>query len=974
MSATPEIESPPQHGDVLSLSVELIGQEPPIRDLGNEVQRLLELHQLDRRSLEPSDSASVQSEAARGWIVRAVDRFRAQPEEVRNSLPALANALGKLMIVAGQFPEAQSLFEQLAGSRADAPREEAEARHNLFVALLEQRQFPEALAAIQRAAELDSERYAPFPLGKYEPERILGAGGFGVAYLCTNRHSGSRLVIKALRTDGLDRNVGEVFREARLLEDLDHQAIVRIRDCDYVDHGQRHPFVVMDYFSGQTLAEFIEQNGPLAPEDFLPLAQLLAEGLAAAHARDILHRDVKPANLLVQRDDGGWKLKIIDFGLALKQNVVCSTASVSASRINTTVGLSIAGTIDYAAPEQLGRGDAVALGPFSDIYGFGKTCYFALLGTPDPDDEEKDSLPTAWRRLISNCTTRNVNKRLASFSVVLERLRQIAPQPPDPEPDAVLIDASAELDLSPVVPPGPEEDFASEFAEQISNIPEAPEVTRTPEEQERLDKAQGLLDRGLTFLARGRLDQAVADFTSALALDDRLAMAYFQRGDALRLKGDYDNAAADFQDALRLDPRHVSAYINLGRTYRLLGEYEKAIDSFSRAVEVDPNEADAYNNRGNVYSELGDYDQAVTDYSRAIELDPQLAPAYMNRALAHAKRGQNDAVIHDCNQALRLNNKLTSAYYIRGTALAGRGLFERAIQDFTTVLRLDPRYTLAYNDRGLAFAHLGQFDRAIQDYQRALRLDPKLLLAYMNLAIAYRLKGDYDQAIEEFTKILRLHPSYALAFYNRGLAHEARRDFARAIADYQAAARFDPTKSEQYQKRIAAAQERREKLNKHKEQRERQAAAKEERERRQSRATAFFTRAQMHFDNERYDRAITDFTEALKFDPRDAFIYHNRGLAHAANDSTDAAIADYSKALQLDPEMTTAYFHRGVAYRLKGNFARAVADFSEAIARDPNYALAYRNRGLAHASLGEQERARKDFEAAVRLDPSLAKK
>src|SRR5262249_45485212 len=143
--------------------------------------------------------------------------------------------------------------------------------------------------------------FAAFPAQKYEAERILGAGGFGVAFLCRNRHTGGRVVIKTLRRDGLDRDLNEVFREAQALEELDHPAIIRVRDCDYADPARTRPYLVMDYFEGQTLEELVQKRGPLTPQELLSLARLVAEGLHKAHSRGILHRDVKPGNLLVRR-------------------------------------------------------------------------------------------------------------------------------------------------------------------------------------------------------------------------------------------------------------------------------------------------------------------------------------------------------------------------------------------------------------------------------------------------------------------------------------------------------------------------------------------------------------------------------------------------------------------------------------------------------------------------------------------------
>src|SRR5262249_53588065 len=142
---------------------------------------------------------------------------------------------------------------------------QAEAHFNAFQAALELRDWPAALAALRQAAALDPQRWMPFPLDKYEPQRILGAGGFGAAFLCGQRYMAEQVVVKALLTTDLDREISSVFAEAQVLRKLQHAAIVHLWDCGYADPAaQARPFLVMEYFDGPTLEEWIARNGPLA--------------------------------------------------------------------------------------------------------------------------------------------------------------------------------------------------------------------------------------------------------------------------------------------------------------------------------------------------------------------------------------------------------------------------------------------------------------------------------------------------------------------------------------------------------------------------------------------------------------------------------------------------------------------------------------------------------------------------------------
>src|SRR6185436_13104923 len=132
--------------------------------------------------------------------------------------------------------------------------------------------------------------------GDYVPERILGAGGFGVAFLCQHAVLKRPLVIKTLRLDGLDRDVEDVFREAQVLNDLDHPAIIRLRECRFADAARRRPYLVMDYFESVSLTEHVKRHGTLTPAELLQVAKAVAGALQAAHAQGILHRDIKPDN------------------------------------------------------------------------------------------------------------------------------------------------------------------------------------------------------------------------------------------------------------------------------------------------------------------------------------------------------------------------------------------------------------------------------------------------------------------------------------------------------------------------------------------------------------------------------------------------------------------------------------------------------------------------------------------------------
>src|SRR5262249_34288830 len=146
--------------------------------------------------------------------------------------------------------------------------------------------YATAMKEFLEAVRLDGRRFAGFPVGKYVPMRVVGAGGFGTAFLCKHKYMNSQVVVKTLATDGLDREVDDVFSEAQALGAINHPAIIRVHDCGYAENGRKQrPFLVMDYFEAPTLREYVEQRGPLSVAELLALIELVAAGLEAAHAR-----------------------------------------------------------------------------------------------------------------------------------------------------------------------------------------------------------------------------------------------------------------------------------------------------------------------------------------------------------------------------------------------------------------------------------------------------------------------------------------------------------------------------------------------------------------------------------------------------------------------------------------------------------------------------------------------------------------
>ena len=180
----------------------------------------------------------------------------------------------------------------------------------------------------------------------------------------------------------------------------------------------------MDYFAGGTLQQFVDERGPLSLEQLLAVAAQVAEGMKAAHIKGVLHRDLKPANLLVRKEGNLWKVKIIDFGLALRQQTVERSKIRTGATHKSMLDSSVAGTLDYAPPEQLGKLPGVQPGPYSDSYAFARTCCYAMFKATELRRKQWDSLPGPLVDLLEECLDPDPRQRPNGFEQVITVLHE----------------------------------------------------------------------------------------------------------------------------------------------------------------------------------------------------------------------------------------------------------------------------------------------------------------------------------------------------------------------------------------------------------------------------------------------------------------------------------------------------------------------------------------------------------------------
>jgi serine/threonine protein kinase len=232
----------------------------------------------------------------------------------------------------------------------------------------------DGLLTFFQAKQLKLGRYKRFTIGsKYRLLELIGAGGMGAVYLCEHTLMRRLVALKVLPVEKLDdpSNLERFHREARAVAALDHPNIVRAYD---IDHHEKLHFLVMEYVDGNSLQEIVARHGPMDPIRAAHYIAQAAVGLQHAHELGMVHRDVKPGNLLLERTG---VVKILDMGLARFFNK--PTDSVTEKYDDKCV----LGTADYLAPEQA-LSNAVDIR--ADLYGLGGTLYYLLTGsTPFPD-------------------------------------------------------------------------------------------------------------------------------------------------------------------------------------------------------------------------------------------------------------------------------------------------------------------------------------------------------------------------------------------------------------------------------------------------------------------------------------------------------------------------------------------------------------------------------------------------------------
>ena len=647
-------------------------------------------------------------------------------------------------------------------------------------------------------------------LGRYRIVERLGEGGMGSVYRANDPRLERDVALKVLHADP-DHGRAEDRRrqlrlEARALSRLLHPNIATLFDLDSHDGVD---FLVLEYVPGHTLAWLLE-SGPLPEPRARAIALEVAEALEAAHEQGVVHRDLKPGNVIL---NPRGRAKVLDFGLARFQGSSSVTLTTLSAR-DAAVG--VAGTLPYMSPEQIrgertdARTDVWAMGaimyemcagarPFTGT-DFSQLLYRIVNEPPPPLRELKPGVPQAYATIVARCLEKDPARRFADAAALRRALKgedsteTIAVPVTRAEP-AAPISTSGRIHSLAVLPLAnrsgdPSQEFfvdgmTDALIADLAQIGALRVISRTsamrfkgsdrplPEIAREL-RVDGVVE-GSALLAGGRVRITVQLIEAAT--DRSLWARSYEREltDILTLQSEVARAIAGEvrvqvtpEERSRLEPKgpdnpaaHV-AYLQGRFLWNRWNteSFQQSLVRYREALEADPGYALAWAGLADSYATLGNtnamapaeaYAHAREAAERGLTLDPSLAELHASLAYVHR--------FHDWDWARAERGFLRALELTPGYAngrrwyaqfLSGVGRHAEAIAEAERALEQDPLSLVIHTAVGDVLFYARRYERAIAYYRRCVELDPTFGPGHTDMARALEHLGRHDEAIAEF--------------------------------------------------------------------------------------------------------------------------------------------------------------------------------------------------------------------------------
>ena len=638
-------------------------------------------------------------------------------------------------------------------------------------------------------------------VGPFRILREVGRGGMGVVYLAEDTRLGRPVALKALPPYlGVGREARQRFvAEARALSVLDHPNIATLYEADETGDGQL--YMVFAYYEGETLESRIAQ-GPLPVDKAVGIATRIADGLAAAHERGIIHRDVKPSNVFLT-DNGG--VKLLDFGVAKLAGEELTGAGVQP------------GTVAYMSPEQA---SGESIDRRSDLWSVGVVLYEMLTGQrPFPGGDRasvKDSilhdppvpvaslrpdLPKELERVIEKLLCRSPEGRYPTADALLEDLRALAAgalptvvlrQPPPKRhgrrpgrdlagrlgtwPLLALALTGAAAALSVWIATGPSRadgDIGSLAVLPLANL------TGDSAQQHLVDGVHDALTAELGRIGRLAVisrtsvmryrdtELSVPEIARQLGVDAIVEGSVLREGDSLAVTAQLIAASPERQLWADTYRRGVGSVFQItGQVARsIAGEIEIALSPeeetrLTTSRPVDPAAYDAYT-LGRFHFEQRSpegFRMAQRYLQRSIEIDPDFAPAYTALAEAYGSAAffglRNPAetmpIVRDLvDRALAIDSSLASGYTTLGAVeLYWEWDWDGAEQAARRALAINPSLASAHRQLSEVLAVRGRYREALDAVERGSELERLIPFGAFRPVVVLIYMGDFDEAIQ----------------------------------------------------------------------------------------------------------------------------------------------------------------------------------------------------------------------------------
>ncbi len=667
-------------------------------------------------------------------------------------------------------------------------------------------------------------------VGPYRLLRELGRGGMGRVYLAEDTRLDRRVALKFLppHLAADERAKKRLIEEAKAASALDHPNIAVVHEISESADGQL--FIAMAYYDGETLRERIE-HGLHSVEEVLALAPQVAEGLQAAHAKGVVHRDVKPGNVIVIEPDVA---KIVDFGIAKAQGTGLTTEGGTP------------GTVAYMSPEQT-RGEAVDVR--TDLWSLGVVLYEMLSGVRPFTGEHEQTLIYAIRHDAPE-SVRSLRPEVpAALADIVERCLEKEPARRYPNAAALLADLDALRDgavsdprtvrrmryglslalvlLAAVLAgllyvqqeknnPGPEVavEVPLPYGNRMAVLPLA-NLSADPEDayfadgltEELISRLSKLRD--LRVIARTSVlpyretDKSITEIGGELDVGTLLEGSVRKVGEQVRVTVQLIDAES--QEHLWAEDYDAGMEDILAVQGEIAEQIAEALqvqmqESERQALSRQATAAEAYTLylKGRYFwnkRDAASFEQARVYFQLALDEDPMYAQAWAGLADTYQMLASIDAVAPEkamslaraaAERALALDDHLAEAHtalavvlmsFYREWEAAGRHL-RRAVTD-------NPNYALAHQQYAQYLAIEGRFDEAVAEARRAQALDPLSLYARANAGWILYLAGRQEEAAVHLRETIALNPDFGLAHLDLGLVYLEVGSFEEAVKAFE---------------------------------------------------------------------------------------------------------------------------------------------------------------------------------------------